>query len=219
MVYVRPEDVLAPQQCWQFKEVIENQGESDEAHASDKWSMAAGCWLGNACFTIRLNGGRTKKAGYPVAYGKPAWFVLPTEFNEFIVPTLSQELRSFIPTGSNLICWPSAESIDGEYVAPEDVIPASGRCRMSEVLYNQGESQQGDGKPAKFSIAVGTWRGTHRLLLRWNGVRGTKHARGMPLAGSHPNWFPLPDQLDDPAMTLIPAQERSTAKAWLNPPG
>jgi hypothetical protein len=198
MAYVRPQNVLAPQNCWQLRKILFDGGESEEHRPPEKWSLAAGHWQGDPCLVIRLNGCGKKTGGYPVAYGRAAWVVLPTELNQFALSLLPSDRRAgtnhCLPEGRNVICWPSASVTDteDEYVAPEKVRPQTGPCRLDRVLIDQGESPVDHRSPAKFSIALGSWVGQPRLLLRWNGVPATKHAKGMPLAGSRPNWFPLP---------------------------
>jgi len=216
MVYVKPQDVHAPQDCWTLQEILIDQGESTNQQLPDKWSLAAGCWQGKPCLGIRLNGGGEKPSGYPVAYGVPTWLVLPTEFNQLVLPLLPRDqqerTKQILPAGNNLICWPPALVTSDEYVAPENVNPRTGRCKLARVLIDQGKSPTDNGNPAKFSIAVGSWGPRYRLLLRWNGVAATKHAKGMPLAGSQPSWFPLPVEVDDLIDWLDSNQEVTTAE-------
>lgn len=188
MTYDMPQDVHTPTDCLALGEILGDQG-------SDQWSLAAGKWRGHPCLLIRLNGNSNRPSGYPVAFGRPAWLVVPTELNQHLMPLLSpaqqSRMAAFLPSGANVICWPAASaSTNGpKYLPPREVTPRSGRCRLGKVLIDQGPSLSG---PAKFAIALGSWAGRQQILLRWNGIPGTRHAKGMPLAGSHANWFPLP---------------------------
>jgi hypothetical protein len=196
MAYCKPENVRAPGDCWTREKILKDQGESGDGELPDRYSIAMGYWRRARVLAIRLNGGGIKPAGHPVARGDAAWFVVPTELNDFVLSLLGgesdTEVREFLSVGPNVISWPSASTAVGEYIAPCTVNPKSGRCSFDRLLLDQGQSPANDAESARFALALGSWGDRQRLLIRWNGVPKSDRAKGWPLAGSHPNWFPLP---------------------------
>jgi hypothetical protein len=196
MAYCQPENVRKPEDCWAREKILKDQGESGDGALPDRYSIAMGYWRRARVLAIRLNGGGIKPAGHPVARGDAAWFVVPTELNDFVLSLVDREsgteARAFLSVGSNVISWPSPSISTGEYASPCTVKPKSGRCSFDRLLLDQGPSPVSADEPARFALALGSWGDRRRLLIRWNGVPQSDRAKGWPLAGSTPNWFPLP---------------------------
>jgi hypothetical protein len=198
VAYIKPEDVVAPQIYWKQEDILVNQGESTDEEIFDRYSIATGYWQGNRCLGIRLNGSGAKRGGYPVPFGNPAWLVVPVDLHHIVLSIVPAPTRArathFLATGSTKIAWQSADRTNNEYVAPAQATSMSGRCKINDVLLDQGPSLE-DGA-AKYSVALGAWGNQPSVLIRWNGVPETAQAKGMPLAGSSPSWFPLPVDVD-----------------------
>jgi hypothetical protein len=197
MPYVRPEDVRAPRESWRLSEVLIDRGKNSNRYSSEAWSLVCGRWCGVPCLGIRLNGSDASPEGYPIGFGEPVWFILPTEFNRLALPLLLADKRAtaehFLPSGANTVSWPPAGNNNAAtWRPPEEVHSPRERWRLESVLMNQGESPL-DGKPAKFSLAIGWWENLRCIAVRWNG--NAAHPNGNPVAGGRATWFPLPMQL------------------------
>ena len=72
MSYVKPQEVIAPQDRWKLDRVLYDGGE-------DQWSVAKGTWDGEETLAIRWNGGTDGEKGNPTAHGNPTWLVVPDE--------------------------------------------------------------------------------------------------------------------------------------------
>jgi hypothetical protein len=107
MSYVRPETVCAPRHSWELSEVLIDQGKNPSGHSLQGWSLASGYWCRVPCLGIRLNGSDGSEEGYPIGFGQPVWFILPTEFNTLALPLVPADRRAntrdFLPSGSNRI--------------------------------------------------------------------------------------------------------------------
>ena len=77
MSYVRPVEVVAPQDRWQLIEVLHDGGE-------DKWSAAEGRWDEEYYLGIRWNGNNESPLGNPQSSGHPTWFMVPRELEEAV---------------------------------------------------------------------------------------------------------------------------------------
>jgi hypothetical protein len=197
MPYVRPEDVCAPRQSWELLEVLIDRGNNPNGHSSKAWSLASGYWCRVPCLGIRLNGSDDLQEGYPIGFGEPVWFIVPTEFNALALPVVPADrqttTRDFLPSGSNRIAWPPLRAqSNGTWRPPQEVLSPRERWSLEGVLVNQGESPL-DGNPAKFSLAIGRWGNERCLAVRWNG--NGEHPNGNPVAGGHATWFPLPVEM------------------------
>lgn len=221
-MYIQPQNVHAPADWWKLKEVLINQGETNVTPPPEKWALAMGYWLGEPCCALRLNGGQNKPRGYPTSYREPIWMILPTELNRAMMalpqrpPAEKAKAVAFLPIGSNVVCWPPSKVKGGPSVAANTIAPVQSRCRIvGDSLLNQGPSSNGKNNPAKFSLVLGFWWDEHRILLRWNGIPDTEHAKGRPLAGAHASWFPLPRELDVSVMPVLSAEQARKCGEWL----
>ena len=77
MAYVRPKEVIAPQDRWKLTEVLHNGGE-------DSWSAAEGRWDEEHCLGVRWNGNRENPLGNPQSSGHSTWFIVPKELEEAV---------------------------------------------------------------------------------------------------------------------------------------
>jgi hypothetical protein len=93
MTYVRPMDVSAPRGSWQLSDVLIDRGKNSNRYSSEAWSLARGRWCGVPCLGIRLNGSAASLEGYPIGFGEPVWFILPTEFNTLALPLVPADKR------------------------------------------------------------------------------------------------------------------------------
>ena len=72
MSYVKPQDVIAPQDRWELDRVLYD-GEEDQ------WSAAKGTWDGEEALAIRWNGTTDHPLGRPHSHAHPTWFIVPHE--------------------------------------------------------------------------------------------------------------------------------------------
>lgn len=82
MPYVRPNDVRSPRDSWNLTHVLREGSEGEHA-------LAIGDWEGNRCLAMRWNGTEEKPAGNPQSRGNGTWFIMPEDYNDAIIGTLS----------------------------------------------------------------------------------------------------------------------------------
>ena len=84
------------------------------------------------------------------------------------------------------------------YVRPENVNTPKDCWKKSEVLLDQGESEEGR-PPEKWSLAAGHWQGQAGLGIRLN---GTAESPGFPALRGHDAWLVLPTEFNHLVLSL-----------------
>ena len=80
--YIAPDDVHSPRKQWNLIKVLRNQGEGD-------YALAIGRWERNLRLAIRWNGTKNNPIGNPQSRGLSTWFMVPKDFEEPIIKTLT----------------------------------------------------------------------------------------------------------------------------------
>ncbi len=75
MSYVKPQDVVSPQERWKLSRVLYDGGEGE-------WSAATGSWKNDETgegkvLAIRWNGEGENAIGHPQSSGHAVWFIVP----------------------------------------------------------------------------------------------------------------------------------------------
>lgn len=93
--YISPTEVTAPRQHWSLIAVLEDGGPGQGA-------LALGRWDNNPVLAMRWNGNNDdNRIGNPQSRGLPTWFIVPENYVEAVLSTLSRDqltlARNFFP--------------------------------------------------------------------------------------------------------------------------